>query len=136
VLSALLFLALAGLFSMHGLDTHGALALATPTSSSTSTVHDPHDPKAATITSVVPDAAEGAAAESVHGPQSHHDEPMSMAGLCLTVLGTAILALTLWMTPSLRHGFLLPSPRLVRLRASTGRDPGPPSLSVLCVCRC
>ena len=139
---AMTLLVLAGLFSMHGLSTHGShVGAAAVASSAHGSVTDfagqnmayPAGGLGATVT----DAAGGAPRHGLPRPPGPAGGASGLLWWCLALLSVGALMLllvrerhgqsTLWLRPCFSaHGRVTP----------TGRDPAPPCRSQLSVWRC
>ncbi|GAA2021972.1 DUF6153 family protein [Nocardioides kribbensis] len=130
---AALFLVLAGLFGMHGLGDHSAghsahVAPAGATDHGT-------DHRTGHETDVAGAAAPGTGPDTAVLSAPPVDD--GMAGLCLAVLLGGLGALLLLGRGLRRTPWLLPRLTLLGVAPpARGRDPDPPLLSALCVCRC
>lgn len=133
-----LLIVLAGLFGMHGLDSHGTagmdtIAHAVLTEPALAAVAAEHDP--ATMVMAVQDGST-AVVVSIARAVGEPSMGMGMAGTCMAVLGLALIALLRF----LRINRVRALSWVVPLRASApgdaGRDPDPPSLIDLSIQRC
>lgn len=137
-----LLILLAGIVGMHGLDSHSGgmtsgvhaialqeTAVAELSAAPTAQVHD-------VMATVVHDVAEAAKAMGASVVDGVPGGQMDMAAMCMAVLAMALMVLL----QLLGSAPLLPAYRrvgaLVRARGPRGRDPDPPSLTVLSIRRC
>lgn len=141
-----LLVVLAGLLGMHGLDTHGAspaghMTLMEQPGATKSTPAVKHSP-----------GSMGSSSRQLEGVSANVESPtmavavasaiptmnidMSMLALCLAILTAGVLAL-MWLLHRARTAPLLwIRPRLATTVERRGRDPDPPSLTVLSILRC
>ncbi|MBA2560152.1 MAG: hypothetical protein H0V07_09755 [Propionibacteriales bacterium] len=127
--------ALAGLFGMHGLDTHGAAgadAMSHPamTSSPANTLGAADQ----ALSDTVHEASATVAGAAVTFGPSAMDK--GMVGMCMAVLSLALLALLLLLRRMPNSPSLWVLARPVRAPSYRGRDPDPPSLFALSTQRC
>lgn len=154
-----LLMVLAGLFAMHGLDTHGTSTThqaehGSPESSITaaSTPFDAHDasdvhpvagPGSSTTHSVAEhlsqvtiSAVAAGMARAGSAPSPAGNDAMAMAMLCLAVLVLTAVALVLRLHGRQRRAVVATLPRDRVTPRPRGRDPDPPSLLSLSIQRC
>lgn len=114
-LAGLLFVVLAGIVGMHGLDAHGA-SLETAASS------------------VVP------AADEAHAPVDHSDGEhgaMTALAMCVAVLAAALAGIAVCLRRHRGVGLVVRElPRQISTASAARRDRDPPSLDALCILRC
>lgn len=127
-------LVVAGLLAMHGLGAHGSMAGTGPMTSADASMHgmtshgDASKVAAVATTAVLAEVHLVAPVAPAHG--AHH-----VMASCVVVLSFALLLLLgLLPTGSQRRTPTVPD-HLVRL-LRRARDPDPPDLVRLCVCRC
>jgi hypothetical protein len=132
-----LLVVLAGLFGMHGLDSHGAagteaVAHAGMTEPAVAGLAAGHHPAPMVMT-----VRDGAAAVVSAAAATHHPAmEMAMAGACLAVLAVALIALLRFLRTNRVRPVLWVLPRRARAPGHAGRDPDPPSLIDLSIQRC
>jgi hypothetical protein len=145
-LAVLMFVVLAGVLGMHGLDAHGVTREAAPVAGSGRTEvsgHPGHGSQAGRhAQSVTPDlltlgpVPDGRAHAREHESPGAHDALTALA-MCLVVLASALAGIGHFLRRHHGTGWLMP--RLVRFtRAPTAarRDRDPPSLAQLSILRC
>jgi hypothetical protein len=145
--AGLLFAALAGLFAMHGLGTHGVEmpAPAMVHSSTVDTVGTHGDAsygeamhgEASYAGRHIPGAGQGVAETQQASAPAEGSGAMSMIGLCLAVLTGALLLLGALLVR--HHGRRVPASWHPALRARftlRAREHAPPCLAQLCILRC
>lgn len=81
-------------------------------------------------------AAGASAPETAHGPSHHGVRDNMTAGLCLAILAGLLLALAAWLSMNRRRAYFMHAARPIPVARPRARDPGPPSLLALSVCRC
>jgi len=134
---------LAGLFGMHGLANHGVVGMENmPISvmapvSEAAAAPDPTDKSAHPqgLSALVLDPAVGVAAAMV-GPVVPAGMDMSMIGMCIAVLVLGLAALLTLGRIRRRSPVLWMLWRPGAATTPAGRDPDPPSLTVLSIQRC
>lgn len=125
---------LAGLFGMHGLDSHGTAGMGSMTEAampgSVMRVGRAADTKATTVPDV------GSAVASVPVVTGHPLMDMGMAGMCLAVLALALVALLRFLRTNRVRPVLWVLARPARAPVRVGRRPDAPSLIRLSIQRC
>ena len=122
--------ALAGLFTLHGLSAHGASSHDVNAAMSAAVLVNGHADDASEVIPI-PVEESGTTGSEPTGPSAG----VTMAGLCLAVLGGAISALLL-MRPHRIAVFVRPRAlAYMRVRLSARRDLDPPCLFELSVLR-
>ena len=125
-----LLIVLAGLFAMHGLDTHGVESAGNVAMSSSAAHGDTgHRAMAGT------DAGLAVAMAATSMP-AHSGMGGMGAGMCVAVLMLALLALVLEISTRRSFRLLGVFARDTRTPETQGRDPDPPSLIRLSIQRC
>lgn len=131
---------LAGLFGMHGLDSHGAAGMGTTAHAVMS--QDPRDAVAVSDAAARSDLHHAMRTPTQAGPTvSSTSEAtgsdamdMGMAGMCLAILAGAVVALVRSLRASRVWSVLAQPARAPWLSVGRGRDP--PSLIALSILRC
>jgi hypothetical protein len=126
-----LLIVLAGLFGMHGLDSHGVAGMET----AASTVMAGPAAAAADHVAGVQEVASVMTAAGVFAP-GHQGMGTGMAVLCLAVLAVALVALLRLLRASRVSPVLWMLERPARAPGHPGRGPDPPSLVNLSIQRC
>jgi len=127
---------LAGLFGMHGLDTHGMTSSNTAHVGMASSAMSPSDGHGATLDGAHLVGPMVAAVSEVTVSPGQPVMHMGMAGMCMAVLAIALLALMQRLSSRRGGRVLWVSARPVRASRRAGRDPDPPSLIDLSIRRC
>lgn len=125
---------LAGLFGMHGLDSHGTAGMASMTEASMPESVTGVAGAADAMVTPVQDVSPAVSTEAV--VTAHPLMGMGMAGMCLAILAVALIALLrLLLTTKTRPVVWLVA-RPARAPASSARDSDPPFLIKLSIQRC
>lgn len=130
-----LLVILGGLFGMHGMDSHGAGSMETSghaamTSPAANAVTAGHEVMSATAHEAAPVVDAGVVATG------HAAKDMGGVGMCMAILGVALIVLSLLLRSSRARPLLWVFPRPARALGFCGRDPDPPSLIYLSIRRC
>ena len=111
---------LAGLFGMHGLSDHGA--------------HSSQD--AGAMASMGTAMSVTASPVEAFAPAAPEGVPMGAGGMCVAVLVLSLIALVVGRWRSAAYAVVAVRSRPQQTARFRGRDPDPPSLTSLSVCRC
>ncbi len=126
---------LAGLFGMHGLDSHGTAGMGTMTETSMSeSVMNGVRAAQATTSAVARDAGSAVASWAVASGPTLMD--MGMAGMCMAILAVALIAWLRFLRANRVRPVLWVIARPVRASGRAGRHPDSPSLFSLSIQRC
>jgi len=132
---------LAGLFGMHGLDSHGAAGTDTIAHAVTDAPVDAVAAGGAKVQALAQHAVAvgtqaGSTVLSISEATAHDAMDMGTAGMCMAILTIALLTLIQFLRASQVRSVLWILARSARTQWFLGRDPDPPSLIALSVHRC
>lgn len=126
---------------MHGLASHGVEGMGLVSEASLAHASMTHSAAAADSLPMAVNPQELIALDKAAnvlegGGLGHGDMDMSIAMMCVAILGAALLALLHFLRGERASGVLWSLPRQPRVILHPGRGPGPPSLSELSIQRC